>query len=112
MKVIYEDCLLTTANCISAAERCIAMCGTSGDREREKCAVLGRDCADAGRFVEALMMRGSPYAAQACALHAATCDAFADYCAKWPREACCQEAMKAARACAVACRACTTKEAA
>jgi hypothetical protein len=112
MKIIYEDCLLTTANCISAAERCIATCGTSGDRERERCAVLGRDCADVGRLVQALMLRASPYAGEACALHAVTCDAFADYCARWPKESCCREAMIAARACADACRACATKEAA
>jgi hypothetical protein len=102
----------TTTRCISAAERCAAICGTSGDVERERCAVLGRDCADVGRLVEALMLRGSTYAAAACALHATTCDAFADYCAKWPGEACCKEAMIAARACAVACRACEIQEAA
>jgi len=45
-------------------------------------------------------------------LHARTCDALADYCAKWPNDACCKDAMIAARACAVACRACGSKEAA
>ena len=112
MKIIYDDCLHTTPKCIAAAERCAAMCGTSGNAERERCAVLARDCADVGRLVEALMLRGSRYASDACALHAVTCDAFADYCAKWPNESCCKEAMTAARACAVACRACSTKEAA
>jgi hypothetical protein len=108
----FEHCINTTTECISAAERCSAICGTSGDVERERCAVLGRDCADVGRLVEALMLRGSPYANDACALHAVTCDAFADYCAKWPNEACCKDAMIAARACAVACRVCGTKVAA
>ena len=112
MIILYDDCLDTTSKCIAAAERCAATCGTSGDAERERCAVLARDCADVGRLVEALMLRRSPYAPDACALHAVTCDAFADYCAKWPNEACCREAMIAARACAVACRACGTKEAA
>ena len=37
---------------------------------------------------------------------------FADYCAKWPNDSCCKEAMNAARACAVACRACSIKGAA
>jgi hypothetical protein len=112
MIVLYNDCLETTAKCIAAAERCAMICGTSGDAERERCAVLGRDCADVGRLVEMLMLRDSPYGPDACALHAVTCDAFADYCAKWPNEACCQEAMTAARACAVTCRSCATKEAA
>jgi hypothetical protein len=112
MDTVFNACLKTTARCIAAAERCVAACGTSGDAERERCAVLGRDCADVGRLVEALMLRRSPYAADACALHAVTCDAFADYCAKWPNEACCKEAMTAARACAVACRAGARKEAA
>jgi hypothetical protein len=112
MFVIYDDCLNTTSQCIAAAERCISICWTSGDRERERCAVLGRDCADVGRLVEALMLRGSDYAPDACALHAVACDAFADYCAKWPNESCCKEAMTAARACAEACRACSRKDAA
>jgi hypothetical protein len=112
MSVAYEQCIDTTTRCIAAAERCVAMCGTSGDAERERCAALGRDCADVGRLVEALMLRQSPYAADACGLHAVTCDAFADYCAKWPNESCCKEAMNAARACARACRSCATREAA
>ena len=112
MSTPVEECLVTTPKSIAAAERCAAICGTSGDPERERCAVLGHDCADVGRLVEALMLRGSPYAPDACALHAQTCDAFADYCAKWPKEACCREAMVAARACSKACRACAVKEAA
>jgi hypothetical protein len=112
MLIIYDDCLATTQNCVAAAERCAAGCGTSGNAERERCAVLARDCADVGRLVEALMLRGSVYAPEACALHAVTCDAFADYCAKWPAEACCKEAMTAACACASACRACARKGAA
>lgn len=112
MFVIYDQCLDTTAKCIAAAERCASICGTSGDRERERCATLGRDCADVGRLVETLMLRGSGYAPDACALHAVTCDAFADYCAKWPTESCCKEAMMAARACAAECRACSRKGAA
>jgi len=108
----FEDCVKTTVRCIAAAEKCAALCGTSGDAERERCAVLARDCADAGRLVEAFMLRGSDFAADACALHAATCEAFADYCAKWPADGCCREAMQAARACAVACRACAVPEAA
>ena len=110
MIVLYDSCLETTAKCIATAERCAATCGTSGNGERERCAVLGRDCADVGRLVETLMLRRSPYAPDACALHAVTCDAFADYCAKWPNEACCKEAMIAARKCAEACRACGTKK--
>ena len=74
--------------------------------------MLARDCADVGRLVEALMLRRSPYAVTACLLHAETCDTFADCCAKWPTEACCKDAMAAARACAVACRACGSKAAA
>ena len=70
MIVLYDDCLDTTAKCIAAAERCAAICGTSGDAERERCAVLGRDCADVGRLVETLMLRRSPYAPDACTLHA------------------------------------------
>jgi hypothetical protein len=112
MIVLYNDCLETTPKCIAAAERCAATCGTSGDAERERCAVLARDCADVGRLVETLMLRRSSYAPDACALHAVTCDAFADYCAKWPNETCCREAMIAARACAVTCRACATRDAA
>lgn len=112
MLVIYDNCLETTQKCVAAAERCAAECGTSGNTERERCAVLARDCADVGRLVEALMLRGSAYAPEACALHAVTCDAFADYCARWPTETCCKEAMTAARACAIACRACATKDAA
>jgi hypothetical protein len=112
MTVSYDNCLRTTAQCTVAAERCAAVCGTSGDAERERCAVLGRDCADIGRLVEALMLRGSSYVPEACAIHAVACDAFADYCAKWPQQICCREAMIAARACAVACRACQTREAA
>ena len=112
MFVIYDDCLIKTAKCIAVAERCAWCCGTSGDKEREKCAVLARDCADVGRLVEALMLRGSPYAAEACGLHAITCDGLADYAAKWPNDPCCKEAMNAARACAAACRACGTKGAA
>jgi hypothetical protein len=111
MFVIYDDCLNTTPKCIAAAERCVAGCGMSGDPERERCAVLARDCADVGRLVEMLMLRGSPYAADACALHARTCDALADYCAKWPDEPCCKEAMTTAQACADACRACSKKAA-
>jgi len=112
MIALYNDCLKTTAECIAAAERCAACCGTSGDTERERCAVLGRDCADVGRLAETLMLRSGRFAADACLLHALTCDAFADYCAKWPNVACCAEAMTAARACAVACRSCARKEAA
>jgi hypothetical protein len=110
--ISYDECLATTVRCIGAAERCAAICGTSGDRERERCAVFGRDCADVGRLVEALMLRRSPYAGEACALHAVACDNFADFCAKWPNEGCCHEALTAARACAIACRACEVKEAA
>jgi hypothetical protein len=106
------ECLNTTPRCTAAAERCIAACATSGDRERARCAVLGRDCADLGRLVEALMQRDSPYVPDACALHAKACDAFADACAKWPMEACCHDAMVAARACSVACRVCATRRAA
>ena len=112
MFVIYDDCLNTTPKCIAAAERCAAGCGTSGDKEKEKCAALARDCADAGRLVEMLMLRGSKFAPDACALHALTCDALADHAAKWPNDACCKEAMNAARACATACRACSTRGAA
>jgi hypothetical protein len=87
-----------------AAELCAASCGTSGDVERERCAVLGRDCADVGRPAAALLLRNSPNTAAVCALHAATCDAFADCCAKWRKKACCKAAMLAARECATACR--------
>jgi hypothetical protein len=65
--------------------------------------VLGRECADVGRLAEALLLRHSPTAAAVCALHAATCDAFADHCAKWRKKACCKAAMVAARECATAC---------
>jgi hypothetical protein len=112
MAVHYDDCLHTTSKCIATAERCAAECGTSGDVKLERCAVLARDCADVGALVHALMLRGSPYAADACLLHARTCEAFADYSANWPNNACCKEAMTAARACAVACRACGIKQAA
>src|SRR5262245_1885042 len=91
MKVIYDNCLETTPRCIAAAERCASVCGTAGDPERERCAVLARDCAEVGRLVETLMLRRSPYASEACALHALACDAFADICAKWPNDACCKE---------------------
>ena len=110
--MVYDNCLETTLKCIAAAERCAVICGTSGDTERERCAVLARDCADIGRLVESLMQRASPYAPDACAVHAVSCDAFADYCARWPNESCCQEAMIAARACAIACRSCSTGQAA
>ena len=103
-----EQCLETTAKCNAAAERCVEVCGTFGDFERERCAMLGRDCADVGRLVEGLMQRSSPFMAEACALHASTCDALADFCEKWPDDACCHEAMVAARACARACRVCAT----
>jgi hypothetical protein len=112
MTAPYDKCLRTTTRCVAAAERCAAICGTSGDVERERCAMLGHDCSEVGRLVEALMLRGSSFVAEACGLHAITCDALADYCAKWPNEACCREAMTAARECAVACRACETQEAA
>ena len=112
MVAVYVACLETTSDCIAAAERCAVMCGTSGDEARERCAVFAHDCADVGRLVEALMLRRSPYAENACLLHATACDDFADYCAQWPNEACCRDAMNAARACAVACRACSVKEAA
>jgi len=111
MIVLYNDCLHTTSTCIAATERCAAECGTSGNTTRERCALLARDCADVGRLVETLMLRQSPYADGACLLHARTCDAFADYCAKCPNEACCKEAMAAARACAAACRACASEAA-
>ena len=106
MIVLYDNCLETTSKCIAAAERCAAVCGTSGDAERERCAVLARDCVDVGRVVEALMQRQSRFAPDACALHALTCDAFADYSARWPNDACCKEATNAARACAASCRSC------
>ena len=109
MIIVYDDCVSTTQKCIAAAERCAASCGTSGNAVRERCAVFAHDCADAGRLVEAFMLRGSAFASQACALHAVTCDALADECAKCGNETCCKEAMIAARACAVACRACVPK---
>ena len=112
MVAVYDVCLEQTAECIAAAERCTVMCGTSGDAERARCAALAHDCADVGRLVETLMLRHSPYAAFACLLHATTCDDFADYCARWPNEACCRDGMYAARACAAACRACVVEEAA
>ena len=112
MPTPVDTCIDTTTTCIAAAERCVAECGTSGDANRERCAVLGRDCADIGRLVEGLMLRNSVYVAEACELYAASCDAFADYCARMPEHACCNEAMEAARACAKACRVCATKAAA
>lgn len=112
MGAVYVACSETTSDCIAAAERCAVACGTSGDAERERCALFARDCADVGRLVEALMLRRSPYASNACLLHATACDDFADCCAKWPNKACCREAMNAARACAAACRACAVREAA
>jgi hypothetical protein len=108
----YDTCLETTTKCIAAVERCAAICGTSGNKHRERCAMCDKDCADAGRLVEALMLRGSEFAGDACALHAETCDAVVECCAEFPEETCCVEAMNAARACAEACRACTTREAA
>ena len=112
MATPVDTCLETTTRCVATAERCVTECGTSGDVERERCAVLGRDCADIGRLVESLMLRNSPYVAEACALHAASCDAFADYCARMLQYSCCNEAMNAARACAKACRTCASKVAA
>jgi hypothetical protein len=50
MFVIYNDCLNTTPKCIAAAERCAAICGTSGDKERERCAVLALECEDVVRL--------------------------------------------------------------
>lgn len=109
----YQDkCVEAIAVCTAAAERCAACCGTSGNLKREQCALLGRDCADVGRLAQALLLRDSPYAAEACALHAETCDAYADYCEKWPKKACCRSALLAARACASACRVVCTAEAA
>ena len=112
MPIAVDTCIVTTTECVAAAERCVSECGTSGDTERERCAVLGRDCADIGRLVEALMLRQSPYVAEACALYAVSCDAFADFCAKMLQHKCCKDAMDAARACAKACRACATTAAA
>ena len=112
MATAYITCLETTSDCAAAAERCAAACGTSGDAERERCALCARDCADVGRLVEALMLRRSPYAEAACLLQATACDDFADCCVLWPDEACCRDAMHAARACAAACRACAVREAA
>ena len=107
-----DRCVEALGRCTTAAERCAACCGTSGDVERERCAELGRDCAEVGRLAEALLARNSPYAAELCALHAATCDALADYCAKWRKKACCKAAMLAARECASACRRVCIEEAA
>jgi|SRR5687768_9437852 hypothetical protein len=112
MLTAIDTCIDITTKCVAEAERCVSECGTSGDAERERCAVLGRDCADIGRLVESLMLRESPYVAEACALHATSCDAFADYCAKMLQYECCRKAMDAARACAKACRECATKVAA
>ena len=109
---VYHDCLRATSKCVATAERCAAVCGSSGDAQHERCAMLARDCADVGRLVVALILRQSPHAASACLLHAETCDAFADSCAKWPNDACCRDAMKAALACAVACRSCRSMAAA
>jgi len=112
MVAVYVACLEATSDCTAAAERCAVACATSGDAERERCALFARDCADVGRLVEALILRRSPYAENACLLHATACEDFARYCAKWPDEACCRDAMLAARTCAAACRACAVREAA
>lgn len=107
-----SQCLDVTTHCVRAAETCAVCCGTSGNRERERCAQLARDCSDIGRLAELLMLRGSPTTGEACELHAVACDALAAECAHWPNEACCQEAMLAAQACAVACRSCSVRFAA
>jgi hypothetical protein len=106
MATAVDICIDTTTGCIAAAERCVSECGTSGDADRERCAVLGRDCADIGRLVEGLMLRNSRYLGDACDLHAQSCEAFADKCATMLEHQCCKEAMEAARNCAKACRAC------
>jgi hypothetical protein len=112
MGAVYIGCLETTSDCIAAAERCGVTCGTSGNVERERCALVAHDCADIGRLVETLMLRHSRYAGDTCLLHATACDDFADYCAKWPHADCCRDARRAARACAAACRAYGLQEAA
>jgi hypothetical protein len=99
-----QPCLATTVKCLEACEACFVECGTSGDREREKCAALARDCADLAALSLALMSRGSAYADDLCALHARACQACADTCAKFPEHACCVECMAACRACAAECR--------
>lgn len=104
-KKTAEMCLNTTVRCIEACERCAGDCGTSGDREREKCAVLARDCADIASLSMALMARGSRYADAICKVHAEACDACAEMCARF-RDPCCEDCMNACRACAVDCRAC------
>ena len=38
-----EQCLETTAKCNAAAERCVEVCSTFGDFERERCAMLTQD---------------------------------------------------------------------
>jgi hypothetical protein len=102
---LFGDCLTTTAACIAACERCAKECGLSGDPEREKCAALCRDCADVARLSEALMLRGSPYATDLCALHEELCQACADLCSQFTH-ACCQACAKACAACATTCHSC------
>jgi len=97
-------CVDTTVRCIEACERCAAECGTSGDREREKCAVQARDCADIASLSLTLMSRQSRYADAICAAHAQACVACAEMCAKF-KHACCVECMNACRACAKECGA-------
>lgn len=99
-----EPCLTTTVECIEACEACARECGTSGDPEREKCAVLARDCADIASLSLALMARGSQYADAICRVHADACDACAAMCAKFQEHACCVDCLKACRACAAECR--------
>jgi hypothetical protein len=102
----FEKCLKTTAACIVACERCATECSAAGDRAREKCAAIARDCADICRLAEALMVRGSAFAGLACALCEKSCNACAAECAKFPKDACCKACLEACRACAVECKGC------
>ena len=106
MALETEPCVDTTVRCLEACERCAAECGLSGDREREKCAALARDCADIASLSLALMARGSAYADMLCGVHALACEACAEQCAKFPDCECCRNCVEACRACAVECKAC------
>jgi hypothetical protein len=99
-----QPCLDTTVKCIEACERCAVECGMSGDRNREKCAAIARDCADIAALSLAFMARGSRYADDLCALHAKACEACADICETMLENPCCVECMTACRACAAECR--------
>jgi hypothetical protein len=100
-----ESCIRECLDCARICRQTMAHCLTKGGKHAEASHILTlQDCAESCEMSAAMMLRGSPFHAQHCAMCGEVCKACEESCEAFAGDAAMKACEDACRRCAESCR--------